>query len=215
MKLIYNEDSYVRSFDASVSSADGARVTLDATAFYPQSGGQPSDSGSIFQNGEEFKVLTVEPLGLVHVLDRSGLALGDRVSGIIDWERRYRFMRSHTACHVLGAVIFSETSAKITGIQIDSARSRIDFSLENFDKSNLAKYIDKANQIIAENHGIKISLLSKADALAIHNLVRLAKDVPDREEIRIVEIEGIDRQACGGTHVRNTSEIKGLYFPTF
>ncbi len=210
MKLIYIEDSYVKSFDASISSADGEKVVLDATAFYPQSGGQPSDLGSIFRDGEEFTVLKVEPLGPIHVLDKLGLAPGDKVSGRIDWERRYRFMRSHTACHILGAVIFNETGAKITGNQIDLAKSRIDFSLEKFDKSEMAAYVEKANRIVIENHIVKTSLLSKAEATAIPNLVRLAMEVPDREEIRIVEIEGVDQQACGGTHVRSTSEVKGI-----
>jgi len=210
MKLIYIEDSYIKSFDALVSSVDGEKVVLDRTAFYPQSGGQPSDMGSIFRGEEEFRVLRVDPPDPVHVLDKPGLAPGDRVSGRIDWERRYRFMRSHTACHILSAVIFNETGARITGNQIDLARSRVDFSLEKFDKSEMAAYVDRANRIIIENHTVKTSLLSKTDAMAIPDLVRLAMAVPDREEIRVVEIEGVDRQACGGTHVCSTGEVKGI-----
>lgn len=210
MKLIYIEDSYIKSFDALVSSADGEKVVLDRTAFYPQSGGQPSDLGSIFRGEEEFRVLRVDPPDPVHVLDKPGLASGDKVSGRIDWERRYCFMRSHTACHILSAVIFSETGARITGNQIDLARSRVDFSLEKFDKSEMAAYVDRANRIIVENHPVKTSMLSKTEAMAIPDLVRLAMAVPDREEIRVVEIEGIDRQACGGTHVCSTGEVQGI-----
>jgi len=210
MKLIYNEDSYVKSFDTLVDSVDGDRIVLEATAFYPESGGQPSDQGSLFRDGYEFKVLRVEPSGPIHIIDRHGLLPGDKVSGIIDWERRYRFMRSHTACHILGAVIFNETDAKITGNQIGLDKSRIDFNLDKFDKSEMAAYVAKANRIITDDHIVKISFLSKADAMAIPNLVLLAMKVPDREVIRIVEIEGVDTQACGGTHVRNTSEIKGI-----
>ena len=183
MKLIYIEDSYIKSFDALVSSADGEKVVLDRTAFYPQSGGQPSDLGSIFRGEEEFRVLSVDPPEPVHVLDRPGLAPGDKVSGRIDWERRYKFMLSHTACHILSAVIFSETGARITGNQIDLARSRIDFSLEKFDKSEMAAYVDSANRIITENHTVKTSMLSKTEAMSIPDLVRLAMAVPDREEI--------------------------------
>jgi misacylated tRNA(Ala) deacylase len=210
MKLIYIEDSYIKSFDALVSSADGEKVVLDRTAFYPQSGGQPSDLGSIFRGEEEFRVLRVDPPDPVHVLDKPGLASGDKVSGRIDWERRYCFMRSHTACHILSAVIFSETGARITGNQIDLAKSRIDFSLEKFDKSEMAAYVDRANRIIVENHPVKTSMLSKTEAMAIPDLVRLAMAVPDREEIRVVEIEGIDRQACGGTHVCSTGVVNGI-----
>lgn len=119
-------------------------------------------------------------------------------------------MRSHTACHILSAVIFNETGVRITGNQIDLARSRVDFSLEKFDKSEMAAYVDRANRIIIENHTVKTRLLSKTEALAIPDLVRLAKAVPDREEIRVVEIESIDRQACGGAHVCSTGEVKGI-----
>src|SRR5512137_2587506 len=161
MKSIYIEDSYAKSFDTTVSAADDARVILEATAFYPQSGGQPSDLGSIFRDGEEFKVLRVEPSGPVHILDKPGLVQGNKVSGTIDWERRYRFMRSHTACHILSAVIFKETGAKITGNQIDLARSRVDFSLETFDKSEMSSYVDKANRIIIENHLVRTSFVPK------------------------------------------------------
>jgi misacylated tRNA(Ala) deacylase len=210
MKSIHIEDSYIRSFDTTVADVKGDGVILEETAFYPQSGGQPSDLGSLFRDEDEFCVLRVEPSGPIHIMDRTGLAPGDRVSGRIDWDRRYRFMRSHTACHILSSVIFDKTGARITGNQIDIARSRVDFSLEAFDKSKIAEYVDQANQLISEDHAVRISLLPRAEAMAIPDLVRLAMDVPDREEIRVVEIEGVDRQACGGTHVGRTGEIKGI-----
>ena len=210
MKPIYIEDSYIKSFDTLVSAVEGDGVNLEATAFYPLSGGQPSDLGSLFRDREEFKVLRVEFPGPLHILDKPGLAVGDKVSGRIDWERRYRFMRSHTACHILSSIIFNATGAKITGNQIDSAKSRVDFSLETFDKSRIATYVDEANRIISEDHAVKTSLLPRAEAMAIPDLVRLAMDVPDREQIRVVEVEGVDKQACGGTHVRNTGEIRGI-----
>jgi len=212
MKSIYIEDSYIKSFDTSVSAVEGEGkdVILEATAFYPQSGGQPSDLGSLFRKGQVFKVLRVELPGPLHILDKPGLAIGDRVSGRIDWDRRYRFMRSHTACHILSSIIFNATGARITGNQIDLDRSRVDFSLETFDKSRIATYVDEVNRIISENHAVKTRLLPRSEAMAIPDLVRLAMDVPDREQIRVVEVEGVDRQACGGTHVSNTGEIRGI-----
>ena len=210
MKPIYIQDSYVKSFETAVAAVEGDGVILEETAFYPQSGGQPSDIGSLLRDGETFQVLRVEPAGPLHILDRPGLAVGDRVLGTIDWERRYRFMRSHTACHILSSVIFNKTGAKITGNQIDLDRSRVDFSLEAFDKSKIAEYVEETNRIISEDHPVRISLLSQAEAMAIPDLVRLAMNVPDREEIRVIEIEGVDRQACGGCHVRSTGEIKGI-----
>ncbi len=212
MKALYIEDSYLRDFDATVESALLDRITLDKTAFYPASGGQPSDLGIILRDGEEFKVLKVEALdgGIVHIVDREGLQPGDSIRALLDFERRYRLMRSHTACHILSAVIFKETGAKITGNQIDLSRSRVDFSLESFDKVKMNEYIGEANRLIQENRPVKTRVLPRDEALKIPDLVRLAMDLPDREEIRVVEIEGIDTQACGGTHVKSTGEIKGI-----
>ncbi len=209
MNEMYLDDSYLWSFSATVVQALENRAILDKTAFYPQSGGQPADTG-ILENGSEiFQVVGAEreENGIVHILDRPGLKPGDKVSGKIDGDRRYRFMRSHTACHILSAVIFQETGAKITGNQIEQSRSRVDFSLESFDKARMMEYVEKANQIVAERRPVSTSIVSREEALAIPDLVRLATAVPDRDMIRVVEIEGVDRQACGGTHVKNTGEV--------
>ena len=206
---MYLEDSYLWAFDATVEEVFDEKVILDKTAFYPQSGGQPADAGILIHGDAQFQVVGVQPSegGIIHILDRPALKPGDRVSGRIDSERRYRFMRSHTACHILSAVIFQETGAKITGNQIELSRSRVDFSLESFDKARMSQYVEKANDIVGERHPVMTKILPRAEALALPDLVRLAMDVPDREMIRIVEIEGVDRQACGGTHVKNTGEI--------
>jgi misacylated tRNA(Ala) deacylase len=212
MKSIYLEDAYQKEFDAIVESSSGDHIILDRTAFYPQSGGQPSDLGRLHREGETFNVLRAECIEgrIEHIMDKEGLAPGDTVHGKLDWERRYRLMRSHTACHILSAVIFCETGAKISGNQIDLSRSRVDFNLENFDKAMIGKYVEQANVVIKEDRPVRTRLLSRSDAMAMADLVRLAMDVPDREEIRVVEIEDIDTQACGGTHVMRTGEIKGI-----
>jgi misacylated tRNA(Ala) deacylase len=209
MKAMYLEDCYLRDFSASVESVNGNCVVLDRTAFYPQSGGQPSDLGVLTRSGEAFALTGVLPSdeGIVHCLDGEGLKVGDEVCGSVDWERRYRLMRGHTACHVLSAVIFKETGAKITGNQIDLSRSRVDFSLDKFDKSQMSGYVDQANQIMRQNREVKTCILPRSKALEIPDLVRLAMDVPDRDMIRVVEIDGVDIQACGGTHVRSTGEV--------
>ncbi len=212
MKMIYLEDSYQRGFDATVQFVSGDRINLDQTAFYPQSGGQPSDLGRLYRGGDVFDILHVEPSDgqVVHNLNKEGLRPGDQVHGEINWERRYKFMRGHTACHILSAVILRETNAKITGNQIDLEHSRVDFSMESFDKAKMNEYVQMANQIIKENRPVKTRIQPKANAMAIPNLMRLAMEVPDRDEIRIVEIENIDIQACGGTHVKSTGEIKEI-----
>ncbi len=209
MKEMYLEDGYLWAFEATVTEADGERVVLDRSAFYPQSGGQPTDLGFLLREGERFSVVEVQncDAGAVHMLDHAGLLPGERVSCKIDEQRRYTFMRSHTACHILSAVIFAGTGAKITGNQIDLTRSRVDFSLEIFDKAKMSEYVEKANEIAARKLPVTTRMISREEALAIPDLVRLAMQVPDRDMIRTVEIEGIDRQACGGTHVKNTGEV--------
>jgi misacylated tRNA(Ala) deacylase len=213
MRGLYITDSYLKSFEATVeATTDGKFVVLDRTAFYPNSGGQPHDTGILVRDGEEYPVVYASLFGgkISHEVGRSGLVAGDKVAGSIDWDRRYRFMRSHTACHLLSAVIFKETGAMITGNQIGEERSRVDFSLEEFDRSRLAEHVDQVNEIIKEDRAVKTAVLPREEAMKIPDLVRLAKDVHDREEIRIVEVEGIDLQACGGTHVRRTGEIGGI-----
>jgi misacylated tRNA(Ala) deacylase len=210
MNTLYFDDGYLKEFDATVVVSNDLRVTLDKTAFYPQSGGQPSDTGFLTKDNEEFKIQCVEAPDHVHVLDKLGLIEGDKVHGIINWERRYRFMRSHTACHILSAIILKQTGAKITGNQIDFSKSRVDFSLESFDKDLMAEYVSLANQVIKEDHQIKTTILKKEEAMKIPDLVRLAMKVPDRDDIRVVHVEGVDVQACGGTHVRSTGEINGI-----
>lgn len=121
-------------------------------------------------------------------------------------------MRGHTACHILSAVIFKETGAKITGNQIDLGRSRVDFSLEKFDKSQMTGYIEAANKVVGEDRAVASRFLSKKEAMKIPDLIRLAMEVPDREEIRVVEIAGVDAQACGGTHIRRTGEVGIIKF---
>jgi misacylated tRNA(Ala) deacylase len=209
MDEIYLDDSYLWSFSAIVTQALENKAILDKTAFYPQSGGQPSDSGILEHGGEIFTVAVAEKTaeGTVHILDRPGLKTGDAVTGKIDGDRRYRFMRSHTACHILSAVIFQETGAKITGNQIEQSRSRVDFSLESFDKARMMEYVEKANQIVSDRRPVSTRIISREEALAMPDLLRLAMAVPDRDAIRVVEIDGIDRQACGGTHVKNTAEV--------
>jgi misacylated tRNA(Ala) deacylase len=209
MRALYLDDCYKREFRSTVEDAAGERIILDETAFYPRSGGQPSDQGFLLRGDEEFRVLQVEPSGgrIVHIVDRAGLQPGDSIHAALDWERRHHLMRSHTACHILSAVIFQETGAKITGNQIDLTSSRVDFSLESFDKARMGEYVEMANRIAKEDHSVVIGTLTRAEALALPDLVRLDKDLPESEAIRVVKIEGVDMQACGGTHVLGTGEI--------
>lgn len=209
-ELLYMKDCYLREFDATIVFIDGNNVELDRTAFYPTGGGQPNDTGRIVFDGQEFFVRNVfKKNGKVfHEVDRVGLEVGNKIHGIIDWERRYRLMRMHTAAHVISEIINRETGALITGNQLDFEKSRIDYNLENFDRKKIEECVNKANEVIRQGLQVKVYFLKREEALKIPKITKLAKGLPENlEEVRIVEIEGFDIQADGGTHVSNLKEI--------
>ncbi len=214
-QTLYLHDSYLRMCEARVVSADGMNIVLDTTVFYPTNGGQPHDVGFLRNGSETYKVLAVQksPSGIVHQLDREGLRVGDVVTAEIDWDRRYRLMRYHTAMHLVTAVLHAKTGALITGNQIDVDKSRVDFDLEIFDRTILEQCIIEANTIIQQDLPILVSFMKKEDALTDSSLIKLAAtDFLEKlgSEIRIIEIQGIDKQLDGGTHVRSLKEIGQL-----
>src|SRR3989338_2973164 len=197
---LYLKDCYMKEFEAKVTKAEGKFVVLDKTAFYPSSGGQLNDTGTIESGKGSFNIINVTKKG-------------DAVKGRIDWQRRYRLMRSHTAAHILSEIIHRKTGARITGNQLSLERIRIDFDLENFDRNAIQSYIDKANEIVEKGMPIKTYLLEREEAFKNPDLFSL-RDVlpPDVKELMIVEIEGFDIKACGGTHVANTREVGRFEF---
>lgn len=222
--LLYYLDCYLKEFKASVKKvSEGKYVVLDRTAFYPESGGQPHDLGKLIRevDGACFDVLYVGKFGgeISHEIRAeaeveavSPLKPGDKVKGLLDWKRRYRHMRMHSATHVIANVIEKEAGAKITGNQLGLEKSRVDFSLEAFDREKFAEYEEKANKLIAEKHPINLYLVSrKAAEEKLSRLTTLAKGFSEEiQEVRLVEIEGLTIEACGGTHLKNTEEIKGI-----
>jgi misacylated tRNA(Ala) deacylase len=215
-KMLYLEDCYLKEFDAKVVSVkDGKFVVLDQTAFYPNAGGQPNDEGALVRKSDntEFKVVFATKVSgeISHeVAPVSGkeLKAGDEVHGRIDWERRHFLMRNHTTAHIISAVINKATGALITGNQLGMDKSRIDFSLENYDPEKMKDYVDEANKIISSNAAIELKLVPREEAFKIPEIVRLAKGLPESiKEIRTVKIGEFDIQACAGCHVANTSEI--------
>ena len=208
----YFRNSYKKEFEAEIKEVNENKVILSATYFYPSSGGQPNDTGKMIrtQDRKEFKVIDIkkENNAVIHILDSSGLSKGDKVKCIIDWDRRYKLMKMHTAAHIISAIIHKKTEATITGNQLDTEKSRIDFSLDNFSKEEIQEYIKEANEEIKKDHKITIRTISKKEAEKIKNLSKLAKGLPPNlKEIRIVKIGNIDEQADGGTHINSTSEI--------
>jgi Ser-tRNA(Ala) deacylase AlaX len=209
------DDSYLTEFTARVTSVEGSKIFLDQTAFYPSGGGQPNDTGTLEYDGERFAVINVtkENGDIAHHVDKEGLKIGDVVSCEIDWTRRHRLMRMHTAAHIIDAVLYRDIGALCTGNQLDVEKSRIDFSAEKFDPAQMKKFVDIANSIAKQCIELKIYYLSREDAMRIPGIVKLASAMPpDIQTLRIVEIPGVDIQADGGTQVRNTIEIGTIEF---
>ncbi|HII65189.1 TPA: alanyl-tRNA editing protein [Candidatus Woesearchaeota archaeon] len=211
MDALYMTDSYCREFEATVASvADGRYVVLDRSAFYPQGGGQPSDTGVLLCNTGEYPIVSVKKINGIacHETPNPGLKAGDRVLGKINWERRYALMRMHTAAHLLAAIIHTKTRALITGNQLDVGKSRIDFSLEQFDQEKFREYVAVANELIRKDLPVSVSFMPRDEALKMPGMVKLAGALPPSvQELRIVSIEGVDTQADGGTHVKSLKEI--------
>ncbi|WP_370575221.1 alanyl-tRNA editing protein AlaXM [Methanomethylovorans sp.] len=211
MEELYLEDCYINEFDAIVESViDERYVVLDRTAFYPEAGGQPYDTGFLYCAGKGYPVVSVRKADgrILHEVGTSELNEGDAVRGVINWDRRYLLMRYHTACHILSAIIHNETGAKISGNQLSEDKTRVDFSLEEFDREQLKAYEAKVNDVIDKKVPLSIEMMDREEAFKIPSIVKL-KDAfpPEVLYIRVITIAGIDRQACGGTHVVSTGEI--------
>lgn len=210
-KALYLEDSYLKECDATVVSVkDGKYIVLDQTVFYPRGGGQPWDTGKIMGENQSYDVVYVGKFSgeVSHEVNRLGLKEGDKVHCILNWERRYRLMRSHTAAHVLASLLCGGTGALITGNQLEEDQVRFDFSLERFDREILEEYVGKANELFKRDIPVKSYELPKEEALKIPGVIKMAEAFPpDIPFLRIVEVVGVDRQADGGTHVKNLKEV--------
>jgi misacylated tRNA(Ala) deacylase len=210
-KALYLADSYLKQCDATVASVkDGKYVVLNQTIFYPKGGGQPSDTGKIVKEDANYNVVYVGKFSgeISHEVDRTGLKEEDKVHCILDWERRYKLMRSHTAAHVFASLLCTGTGALVTGNQLEEDKIRFDFSLEKFDPEILKQYIDRANELSRKDVPVKWYELPREEALKIPGVVKMAEAFPpDIPYLRIVEIVGVDKQADGGTHVKNLKEV--------
>ncbi|MDR7419586.1 MAG: alanyl-tRNA editing protein [Armatimonadota bacterium] len=212
-ELLYLTDSYVREFDAAVAAVEGQAVALDRTAFYPGGGGQPADTGILTWPGAEARVSEMRRDGdaIWHVVEGAAPPVGAVVRGIVDWNRRYAIMRHHSALHVLVGAVYKLFNALVTGGAIYPDRARMDFALDDLSKERVAAIAAEANRVIAEGHRVLVRFVSREE-FERSDLTRLARDLLPAgiTQVRVVEIEGYDAQADGGTHVANTSEIGRL-----
>jgi misacylated tRNA(Ala) deacylase len=214
-KLLYQTDSYLKSFEAHVRAIDVENhgVALDQSAFYPGGGGQPADSGMLTVAGVTYPVKRAKKIGdeVYHFLEgESPLPeVGASVMSQIDWERRYKLMRTHTALHILCGVVFRDYGASVTGGDMDPLEGRMDFEFETMHHELVDQIQLAVNQEIANARAIRVAILPREEAFKIPDLIRtkinlLPEGIP---LVRTVEIVGLDLQADGGTHVRNTSEV--------
>ena len=211
-ELLYLTDSYLREFTATVTEADADGVVLDRTAFYPQGGGQQSDTGLLLDDaGHEYAVKRVRRVKgrVVHAIDVELPQAGATLRGVIDWDRRYKLMRTHTALHILCGVIWRDYGASVTGGNMEPLKARMDFELESMSSAFSDEVEAKINAEVAAARPVRIDILPREEAFQIPDLIRTKINLlPESiQEVRVVEIEGLDLQADGGTHVANTKEV--------
>ncbi|MFO1067313.1 MAG: alanyl-tRNA editing protein [Geminicoccaceae bacterium] len=211
---LFRDDAYRRHCDAVVVGADEAGIQLDRTVFYPTGGGQPGDRGRlVLADGTAIEIVdTVKGEGAGTILHRPAAdtplpEFGARVSAELDWDRRLRLMRMHTALHLLCRAV----DGVVTGGQVGDGRGRLDFDIPDpvLDKEAIAATL---NAWIAGDHAVSHRWIEDAELLARPELVRTMSVRPPigQGRVRLVEIAGVDLQACGGTHVRRTGEIGRL-----
>jgi len=209
---IASRDAYRSTAEGRVLDLTPEGVLLDRTVFYGRGGGQPGDTGVLRFDGGQVEVIdTIRREGrIVHVLsDPMGLEPGMAVEGIIDWNRRYRLMRTHTALHALSGVVWRDFGAKVTGGNMEPGVARMDFELDSM-STEFGREVERIlNEELVKGYPTEVVFLARDAALTDPELIRTkANLIPEYvTEIRVIDIVGLDRQADGGTHVRSTLEV--------
>ncbi len=210
-ELIYHADSYAREVKAKVLAVEEGAVILDRTIFYPGGGGQPADAGKFLSQGYVARVSRLKKRGddVLHWLDGPLPEAGQFVKCKLDWDRRYQLMRTHTALHILCGVIWRDFGAQVTGGNMEPCRGRLDFELDSMSADFAERVEDLINREVAAERAIRVQVLARDEAFRIPDLIRTKINLlPEGiQQVRTVEISGLDLQADGGTHVANTREV--------
>jgi misacylated tRNA(Ala) deacylase len=221
-QLCYS-DAYARTVEARVATVDDSGeaplVVLDRTVFYPGGGGQPSDRGLLLRTADG-RTWTVRGArksdgDIVHELEPASggpPAIGDALTVDLDWARRYALMRTHTALHALCGVVWRDHGALVTGGNMEPGGGRMDFEFETMSGDLVDSIEATVNAELAHKRDVRVDVLPRAKAFAIPDLIRTKINLlpPGIDEIRTIEIVGLDLQADGGTHVSNTSEVGSI-----
>jgi misacylated tRNA(Ala) deacylase len=210
-ELLYLRDAYVTRFTAKVTDVREGAVALEATYFYPTGGGQPHDTGTLA--GLPVTEVRKESAEVWHSVDGGPLpVVGATVEGEIDWDRRHRLMRTHTALHVLCGVIWNEWHVPVTGGNMEPLSARMDFEFDPVPEGFASRIEELVNAELAADRAITVAFLPRDTAVQDEDLIRTKVSlIPDTvTEIRVVDIVGLDKQADGGTHVHSTSEVGRL-----
>jgi misacylated tRNA(Ala) deacylase len=204
-------EAYERSIEATVTEVRPEGVVLDRTVFYSRGGGQPGDTGWLRWNDGDARVIdTYRQGGIpIHAVEGDPPAVGTSVRAEIDWDRRHVLMRTHTALHALSGIIWRDFGAKVTGGNMEPGVARMDFELESMSGEFGRDVEAKLNQELGADRQVRVEVLPRSKALEDPDLIRTKVNlIPESvDPIRVITIEGLDRQADGGTHVRSTGEV--------
>lgn len=213
---IFSTDSYATEMNATIVGTDAGdgRVLLDRTVFYPGGGGQPIDHGSLWIGDDELEVVrvTADRDGVWHWIEGGLPSVGTDVRGSIDWERRYKLMRTHTSMHALCGVVWDKYQSPVTGGNMEPGNGRLDFELPQWDPEDKQPLENALNDAIARHLPIDVSFMPREEADLDPSLIRTKVNlIPESvREIRVIDIVGLDRQADGGTHVNSTQEVGSI-----
>ncbi|MEM7332143.1 MAG: alanyl-tRNA editing protein [Chloroflexota bacterium] len=214
IEQLFLTDAYCQNFEATVTEQVEGGIVVDRTAFYPGGGGQPCDFGHFTTSDNLWRVTKVKKMQgkIVHFIEGDLPPVATAVTGQIDWEHRYKLMRTHTAMHILCGVVWRDYQAQVTGGNMDPLKGRMDFEFETMQQELVAEIETAVNAEITAARQTQVQILPRAEAFQIPDLIRTKINLlPEGiKEVRTVELVGLDLQADGGTHVKNTSEVGSI-----
>ena len=209
---LFNTDAYMRECNSKIVNVSEDRIELDRTVFFPGGGGQPHDMGILkILNRENIDIPRVKRIDgkIIHFYEFGKIDIGEEVTCLINWDRRYKLMRTHTALHILCGVVWRDYGAVVTGGNMDILKGRMDFEVEALSSEMSHEIEEKVNLEIEKDLNIKVGFLPREEALEIPGLIRTKVNLlPESIKIfRTIDIEGLDIQSDGGTHVNSTKEV--------